>query len=369
MTTPEPTVGGAMSISQISPPRSRRSPSTNNMLEQQMYVYERDTRFMDMVNLNARTLEFDISSSPFVKRRARLLSTNQRQCQPAHIWHYQLDICKKFKKWLQNVNDKNTCESLWIMHYNPRYIEISAATVRRHMCMFEDMEHDFFDIVIRRFKQYDEERTKEPHSSIVKHFMESDVATCIMAQHSTSAYLAVREQFIVPYVKHDLPNCNLTLLPGKVNFTWVCYAFEFNKSRITVFDPTICMDGGSSLPELHMKICTQMKTSLKQCATDFFENWQYDWESMSVHILQCKTTTTLRNCTGLATLMFCRYFEGDNDKFSELQGDANEFASFILYDILHLRGNNGYLPKEFFFKKKIYLRSLSRRLAINQQRN
>ena len=62
------------------------------------------------------------------------------------------------------------------MHYNPRYIEISAATVRRHLCMFEDMEHDFFDIVIRRFKQYDEERTKEPQSSIVKHFMESDVA-------------------------------------------------------------------------------------------------------------------------------------------------------------------------------------------------
>ena len=76
MTTPEPTVGGAMSISQISPPRSRRSPSTNNLLEQQMYVYERDTRFMDTVNLNARTLEFDISSSSFVKRRARLLSTN-----------------------------------------------------------------------------------------------------------------------------------------------------------------------------------------------------------------------------------------------------------------------------------------------------
>ena len=110
MTTPEPTVGGAMSISQISPPRSRRSPSTNNMLEQQMYVYERDTRFMDTVNLNVRTLEFDISSSPFVKRRARLLSTNQRQCQPAHIWHYQLDICKNFKQWLQKVNDKNTCE-------------------------------------------------------------------------------------------------------------------------------------------------------------------------------------------------------------------------------------------------------------------
>ena len=81
-----------------------------------------------------------------------------------------------FYFWFIDIHCFNSACSLWIMHYNPRYIEISAATVRRHLCMFEDMEHDFFDIVIRRFKQYDEERTKEPHSSIVKHFMESDVA-------------------------------------------------------------------------------------------------------------------------------------------------------------------------------------------------
>lgn len=36
---------------------------------QDYFVFEKDTRFTDIINLNAKTLDFDVSNSPVVKKK------------------------------------------------------------------------------------------------------------------------------------------------------------------------------------------------------------------------------------------------------------------------------------------------------------
>jgi hypothetical protein len=52
------------------------SPTSVDKIIQDYFVFEKDTRFTDIINLNAKTLDFDVSNSPVLKKKT-VAHTNQ----------------------------------------------------------------------------------------------------------------------------------------------------------------------------------------------------------------------------------------------------------------------------------------------------
>jgi hypothetical protein len=61
-----------------------------------------------------------------------------------------------------------------IVHYEPKYIEVSLESVKLTLDGLCEMELDMFDASVRRFKQIDDEVYSKYKAGRWRHFFESD---------------------------------------------------------------------------------------------------------------------------------------------------------------------------------------------------
>ena len=69
-------------------------------------------------------------------------------------------------------------------------------------------------------------------------------------------------------------------LNGLVNFTWVSYVVDFIDNTIIIYDPSMVARACSQLEKLHLDICSQLKSGLSECASELFEGWDFNWDSL-----------------------------------------------------------------------------------------
>lgn len=127
----------------------------NKFLQHQI-LYEKDTRYEDTINLNAETLDFDVSTSPFKKRRARILGNDSKECCFVEDKKYPADQCESFHQWVTAINDDDIGDIIWIMHHVPSFLELKAKHLRKNFAGEVDLDHDMISLMMRCFKQADD---------------------------------------------------------------------------------------------------------------------------------------------------------------------------------------------------------------------
>lgn len=98
---------------------------------------------------------------------------------------------------------------------------------------------------------------------------------------------------------------------------------------------------------MHLKICEQLKQGIAECADELFECWDYNWAALTpqFHIDECQLTARFKN--SLHTVHFCKYFDGHAVVKDGKTDEGEELAPFYLYDLMHLKGNSGFIPRQF----------------------
>ena len=73
-------------------------------------MFQRETRFTYQINLNAKTLDFHVSDSRIVKKKARVICWADKERRVVAPLKYQRAMCIDFHKWLTDNNEKELLE-------------------------------------------------------------------------------------------------------------------------------------------------------------------------------------------------------------------------------------------------------------------
>lgn len=219
---------------------SNYSPASMNKLLQNFFAFSYDTQLMDDINLNAKTIDFELSTSPFNKRKARLVLV---ECVPTTIVperNYPEAVCSDFHKMVSSIQSGTPAgKSRWVMHLVPSCIEVSAQHLSKMFSGDVDFDHDIVNLMMRCFKQAEDLCDQAGITHRRKHFMESNFLMRLLAGEDPNSFVPIRDQFIGDHVGYDVPNCKLIMLPAYVPWAWVCYAIDLIEKNLTVYEPTM----------------------------------------------------------------------------------------------------------------------------------
>ncbi|XBI15545.1 hypothetical protein VPH35_057945 [Triticum aestivum] len=291
------------------------SPTSVDKIIQDYFVFEKDTRFTDIINLNAKTLDFDVSNSPVVKRRT-VSHTNQ--------------VAGPCITALANHDKKVTADQL-----------------KSSFCGKVDVDHGIFSLMIRRLKQIDDGAAQGGDMTRIKHYMEADLMMRVMAGDMPCQHKSIRGQFIGDHITYDVQNWMLIMFPAYVSFAWVCYAIHTIKKKVFIYDPTLASENGGAIKQLHMRNCNLLKSAMSEFAKTYFESWDFGFGDLEPAIIHHKRQVSERHLSGFYTMNFCRNFIGDQETDNIHVDDDSSLAAYYLYDILHLKGNNAKRSHQF----------------------
>ncbi|KAF7106876.1 hypothetical protein CFC21_107579 [Triticum aestivum] len=323
------------------------SPTSVDKIIQDYFVYEKDTRFTDIINLNAKTLDFDVSNSPVVKRRT--VSHTNHVVGPCitTLANHEKKVIDDFFCFVASMEESHAEKCVWIMHHTPSYIEVTADQLKSSFCGKVDVDHDIFSLMIRRPKQIDHGAAQGGDMTRIKHYMEADLMMRVMAGDMPCQHKSIRDQFIGDHITYDVPNCMLIMFPAYVSFAWVCYAIHTIKKKVFIYDPTLASENGGAIKQLHMRNCNLLKSAMTEFAKTYFESWDFRFGDLEPAIIHPKRQVSERHLSGFYTMNFCRNFIGDQETDNIHVDDDSSLAAYYLYDILHLKGNNAKRPHQF----------------------
>lgn len=96
--------------------------------------------------------------------------------------------------------------------------------------------------------------------------------------------------------------------------------------------------------EICMNICAKLKQAMAAAAAKFFVSWNFDWEGLNVRFICDGANLTDSIRSGIHTLNFIKFFDGSEHHVRIRKDDEMKHASYLLYDLMHLRGNNAPRP-------------------------
>ncbi|KAJ1269351.1 hypothetical protein BS78_07G205300 [Paspalum vaginatum] len=251
---------------------------------------------------------------------------------------------------LDKIDGSTPSSMTCIMHYHPRFIQVSGHALRAQFVGECEMELDLFDAIIRRFKQKDDMLYNGSGNGIWCHYFESDILTSMLAGKLDVNDPGMRRQFDKADIGYNITNTQLFIIPGFLHNRWVCFTWRMWDNTIVVFDPAY-MDGDNTTKRLHLHIVSKLKDAMHTIVNTLVGQWDFNWsaagiiEYISVAPNPAAHHFNRLNHTGILCANFCAAFDG-----YKIQGTSNretftEMSARLFADLMKLSGNNGKAAK------------------------
>ncbi|CAO2184928.1 unnamed protein product [Urochloa humidicola] len=154
---------------------------------------------------------------------------------------------------------------------------------------------------------------------------------------------SVRHQFTGTHISYDVPSCRCIFFPAIVNQRWVCYVWDLHENEVIVYDP----NSSNQTIAAHSDVVQKLGVAMEQCAKYLFEGWERSWLNPNLHFYISISDSPPRNRSGVFVAHFCRHFNGSTISSAITMDTVKLSTALLLYDALHLVGNEGKLPPKF----------------------
>ncbi|XBI35501.1 hypothetical protein VPH35_121176 [Triticum aestivum] len=193
----------------------------------------------DILNLNARALEAEFTDSPIdkIKVSNRPLAINHVLV-GSNMLKRSSAMLATLSNWvLQSKQEENgVC---WIIHYEPRYIEVTSNELKDTLVFFRTFSYEVFDLCIRRLVQLETLMYGTSKKQKCRHILESNFAI---------------------------------IVPALVNVTWCSYFLDMMLKCVHVADPTYVRSNENELKKMH--------------DSNLYSGWEVDFTTWDTNYLK-----------------------------------------------------------------------------------